>query len=79
MVNFDENVPLNHHVVFLLPFLDILLLEDLHGVDAAVIIFALDKDNLSIGSFADGAKQVEVIEGHLLVHRVYINIYGHSN
>ena len=76
MVNFHQNIPLNHDMVFLFSFLDIFFPQDLHGVDTTVIIFALDQDNLSIGSFANGGEQVEVIKGHLLVHFVYINIYA---
>lgn len=79
MVNFHKNVPLNHDMVLLFPLLNIFFPQDLHSVDTAVIIFALDQDNLSIGSFSNGAQQVEIVKGHLLVHFVYINIYAKAN
>lgn len=40
MVHSNQDVALSHHMVFLLAFLDIFLLEDLHGIDP-IALFAL--------------------------------------
>jgi hypothetical protein len=54
VVHADEDVAFGHDVVLLLALLDVLFLEDLHGVDAlALLPFLLDQDHLGVGALAD--------------------------
>lgn len=76
VVHADEDVAFGHDMVFLFSLLDILLLEDLHGVDA-LILFALllDEDHLGIGSLADDRQHVEVVQRQLVLLFIHHNIH----
>lgn len=68
MINANENIPLYHDMDLLLSLLNILLLQNLHGIDFGVVVFALDEDNLGIGSFADHRESIKVVKGKVVVH-----------
>lgn len=54
MVHSDEDVAFGHNMSLLLSFLDILLLEDLHGINGVVVLaFLLDKYDLGVGALTN--------------------------
>ena len=72
VVHPDEYVPFDHDVVLLLFLLDVLLLEDLHGIDLlALFSFFFDKHNFGIGSLPNDGKHIEVVKCELLLGLVH--------
>lgn len=63
MVDLHQHVPLSFDVRFLLFLLDILFLENFHGVDLLVAL-ALDQDDLGVGALADYGQQGEVVQSN---------------
>ena len=54
VIHADEDVAFGHDVGLLFAFFDIFFFEYFHGVDSVVVFaFFFDKDNFSVGTFAD--------------------------
>ena len=77
MVHADEDVALSHHVVLLLPLLNVFLLEDLHRVGAVgLLALLLHQHHLRVRALADHRQHVEVLQRQLGLMRTvhFINI-----
>lgn len=70
MVHADEYVALRHHMILLLPLLNVFLLEDLHGIGAVGLLsLLLHQHHLGVGALADDRKHVEVVQRELRLMR----------
>lgn len=66
MIHSDKDVAFSHHMILLLPLLNVFLLEDLHRIGAiSLLTLLLDQHHLGIRALADHRKHVEVVQREL--------------
>lgn len=75
VVHGGKHLPFRHYLFLEVQLRDVLLLENLHGIDLIVLVVA-NQQNLSIATLADDTQQHEILDrGHL---KCYYNIRQRS-